>query len=231
MTKAETGQVQQDAPRPDEAGGTQDRSRRRTRSALSQSTILKAALQEFSDKGFDGARVDEIALRSGVQKNLIYYYFKSKDGLFTAVLEQMYETLRKRQKDLEIRHMDPVEGMRKLVQFTAKVWLQHPEFLNILSSENLLGGRHVREAAGIREMYNPLLETIKQLLDKGRETGIFRPDIDAVDLYISITGLTAYYLDRRHTLGAIFGEKLMSPSRVKQRIDHSVDMILRYLKN
>jgi TetR/AcrR family transcriptional regulator len=204
--------------------------RRRAGTGKSQETILKAALQEFSDKGFDGARVDEIALRSGVQKNLIYYYFDSKDGLFLAVLERMYETIRLRQKDLSIRGMDPVEGMKKLVIFTSRVWLQNPEFLNLLSSENLLGGRHVRGSTTIPALYNPLLETIKTLLDRGVELGLFRENIDPIDLYISITALPAYYFDRRHTLSAVFGSKLMSPTRVKQRVEHSVDMILRYLK-
>ncbi|MEN3365522.1 MAG: hypothetical protein V7606_2796 [Burkholderiales bacterium] len=231
MTKAASTKTKRAAsPKPTDEGTTKKVRSKKTGVSQAQETILQAALQEFSDKGFDGARVDEIALRAGVQKNLIYYYFDSKDGLFLAVLERMYQTLRKKQNDLKIRGMDPVEGMKKLVLFTARVWLQHPEFLNLLSSENLLGGRHVRGSTTIPTLYNPLLETIKELLDRGVEQGLFRKNIDVVDLYISITALPGYYFDRRHTLASIFGEKLMSPARVKQRLDHSVDMILRYLK-
>ena len=50
--------------------------------------ILAAALQEFAAKGIDGARVDTIAARAGVNKQLLYYYFDSKDGLFRAVLRE-----------------------------------------------------------------------------------------------------------------------------------------------
>src|SRR5438034_10055952 len=50
--------------------------------------ILAAALQEFSAKGIDGARVDAIAARARVNKQLLYYYFDSKDGLFRAVLRE-----------------------------------------------------------------------------------------------------------------------------------------------
>jgi TetR/AcrR family transcriptional regulator len=232
MTKKDPPKAKPVALDASQEEGTKKKKAGRTKTGTSptQEAILKAALQEFSDKGFDGARVDEIALRSGAQKYLIYYYFKSKDGLFLAVLEHMYATLRKRQKDLSIRDMDPMEGMKKLIVFTARVWLQHPEFLNLLSSENLLGGRHVKGSTALPALYNPLLDTIRTLLDRGVALGVFRADIDVVDLYISITALPAYYFDRRHTLGAIFGDKLMSPARVKQRIDHSVDMILRYLK-
>ena len=88
--------------------------------------ILDGALAEFSEKGFDGARNDEIALRAGVNKILLYHHYGSKDGLFTALLERTYDTIRGRQKDLQLRGMDPVEGMRKLVIFTGRIWVRFP---------------------------------------------------------------------------------------------------------
>jgi len=58
----------------------------RVSSQITRSRILSAATSEFAEKGYDGARVDDIAILSGLQKNVIYYYFKSKEGLFTEVL-------------------------------------------------------------------------------------------------------------------------------------------------
>jgi TetR/AcrR family transcriptional regulator len=185
---------------------------------------------EFADKGYDGARVDDIALHGGVNKNLIYHHFGSKDGLFEAVLEYTYEAIRKRQKDLELRHMDPVIGMRKLVIFTGRIWVQLPHFQRLLHSENLHEGRHVRQSSKIPKMYDPLLETIRDLLDRGVASGQFRPNIDPVDLYISITALTAHYIGNRYTFEAIFGKQLMTPKRIRQRFDHAAEMILRYVE-
>lgn len=205
------------APQP------QERSRR------TREMILDGAFAEFSTKGFDGARIDEIALRAGVNKNLLYHHFGNKDGLFTALLERMYETIRQRQDDLQIRSLDPVQAIRKLVIFTGSVWVQHPEFLRLLQSENLNGGRHVHASEKISSMYNPLLATINDVLERGAQAGKFRENLDAMDLYISISSLTAHYITNCHTFEAIFNRRLMTGERIKKRLEHAADMIERYV--
>jgi TetR/AcrR family transcriptional regulator len=202
----------------------------RNSSSGTRAAIMAAAVAEFAEKGYDGARVDEIAMHAGVNKNLLYHHFGSKDALFTAVLEYTYEAIRRRQKDLQLRHMDPVTGMRKLVIFTGRIWVQLPHFPRLLHSENLHEGHHVRQSTKIPKMYDPLLDTIRDLLDRGVASGQFRPNIDPVDLYISITALTAHYISNRYTFEAIFGKQLMTPKRIKQRFDHAAEMILRYVQ-
>jgi TetR/AcrR family transcriptional regulator len=208
-----------------------EKSASRPSSIGTRSAIMSAAVREFADKGYDGARVDEIAMHAGVNKNLLYHHFGSKDGLFAAVLEYTYEAIRRRQKDLELRDMDPVTGMRKLVIFTGRIWVQLPEFQRLLHSENLHEGEHVRRSKSIPRMYNPLLDTIRDLLDRGVKSGQFRQGIDVIDLYVSITALTAHYITNRYTFEAIFGKRLMTPRRIQQRLDHAADMILRYVQN
>jgi len=202
----------------------------RESSRKTRETIIATALAEFASKGYDGGRVDEIALKAGINKNVLYHHFGNKDDLFTAVLEHTYDAIRSHQKDLQIRGMDPVTGMRRLVVFTGQVWLRFPEYQRILASENLNQGKHIAGSALIREMYNPLLDTIRGLLARGTAEGLFRENVDAVDLYISITSLTAHYVSNRYTFEAIFGQRLMTAQRVKQRLDHAADMVLRYLQ-
>jgi TetR/AcrR family transcriptional regulator len=192
--------------------------------------ILQAATREFADKGLDGARVDEIARTAKANKNMLYHYFGNKEQLFTAVLERAYETIRTMQSDISIRGMAPEEGMRKLVDFTGRIWIEFPEFNRLLSSENLHEAKHVKGSPKIVAMYNPLLETIQELLDRGAESGVFRRGIDPIDLYISISALSAHYTANRHTFEAIFRTKLMTKKRLAQRRDHVADMILRYLR-
>lgn len=193
--------------------------------------ILEGALQEFSEKGFDGARIDQIALRSGVNKNLLYHHYGNKDGLFTALLERTYERIRKLQNDFELKDQDPVEAIRKLVIFTGKIWVQFPQFLRLLASENLNGGRHVKQSAFISAIYQPLLVNLTQILDRGLEQGVFKRKADPIELYISIASLTAHYISNHHTLEAIFGSSLMTPSRIKQRLEHAADMVSAYLES
>jgi TetR/AcrR family transcriptional regulator len=201
----------------------------RDSSLRTREMILEGAMQEFADRGFDGARMDQIALRAGVNKNLLYHHYGSKDGLFSALLEHMYGKIRERQADLELRDKDPVDAIRRLVIFTGKVWVQYPEFLRLLQSENLNGGRHVSASPNISQLYEPLLGTLHELLERGRKSRAFRDDVDPVDLYISISALTAHYINNRHTFQAIFGQSLMSPQRIKQRLEHAADMVVAYL--
>ncbi|MCX7152525.1 MAG: TetR/AcrR family transcriptional regulator [Proteobacteria bacterium] len=209
------------------AGGATPRMR--VSSLKTRETILAAATIEFAEKGYDGAHMDEIAVRAGIQKNVLYYYFGSKEGLFTAVLERTYESIRARQEEAGIRDLDPVGAMRKLVFFTGENWGRHPEFLRLLQSENLNKGRHIRSSKTIPRMYNPLLDAIREQLARGAAAGVFRDDIDPVDLYISITSLSAHYVSHQHTFEAIFGRRLMTPQRMKQRLEHAADMVVRYL--
>lgn len=209
------------------AGGAAPRMRES--SLRTRESILAAATTDFAEKGYDGAHMDEIAVRSGIQKNVLYYYFGSKDGLFTAVLERTYESIRARQEEAGIRDLDPVEAMRKLVFFTGQNWGRHPEFLRLLQSENINKGRHIRASKTIPRLYNPLLEAIGELLERGAAAGVFRNGIDPVDLYISITSLSAHYVSHQHTFEAIFQRRLMTPQRMKQRLEHAADMVVRYL--
>lgn len=191
--------------------------------------ILDAALEEFSAKGFDAGRVDEIALRAGVQKNVIYYYFGSKDDLFTAVLEATYAAIRARQQDLELRRQEPVAAMRQLVVFTGRIWMEQPHFQRLLHSANLHGARHVRRSARIAQLYDPLVRTLRELVERGQAAGRFRADVDPVDLYISISSLTAHYVSHHHTFEALFDRRLMTPARVRARLEHAADMVVAYL--
>lgn len=192
--------------------------------------ILDAAVEEFAAKGFDGGRVEEIALRAGVQKNVLYYYFGSKDDLFTAVLEATYAAIRARQQDLELRRLAPEDAMRQLVVFTGRIWMEQPQFQRLLHSANLHGAKHVRRSARIAQLYDPLIETLRELLARGQREGHFRDDVDPVDLYISISSLTAHYVSHHHTFEALFDRKLMTPARVRARLDHAAEMVVSYLR-
>ncbi len=206
------------------------RKRVRRTAALSKEKILKAAITEFALKGLDGARVDEVARRSGINKTLLYHHIGNKDRLFTAALEATYQTIRERQRDFLARQMDPETGVRELVHLLMSIWVEHPEYGKLLASENFHGGKHVKRSKLIGEMYQQLVETLNDLLQKGVEQGIFRPGIDAIDLYISISSLSAYYVAHQHTLHALFHLDVMNPQRLRQRENHILDMILRYVR-
>jgi AcrR family transcriptional regulator len=202
----------------------------RTRDAdRTQQAILRAAMTEFADKGLGGARIDAIAERAGVNKRLIYYYFDAKDGLFLAVLEQTYADIRTAEQALHLEAADPVEAVRRLVAFTWQHYVAHPEFLNLLNSENLHRARHLKQSKRIREMNSPLIQTLADVLERGRSAGLFRGGIDPVQLYISIAGLSYFYLSNNPTLSTIFGRDLMSGKALAERLSHITEVVMGYV--
>jgi AcrR family transcriptional regulator len=166
----------------------------------SQKDILDAALAEFAEHGLGGARMDRIAERAGVNKRLIYYYFESKESLFLAVLERAYEGIRGEEQQLNLTQVEPVEAIRRLIAFTWNYYIEHPEFLTLLNSENLHRARHLEGSKRARELNSPLIRTLGEVLERGRADGVFRGGIDPVQLYISIAGLSYFYLGNTHTL-------------------------------
>ncbi len=188
--------------------------------------ILAAATEEFARYGLGGARVDRIADRAGANKRMLYYYFRDKDNLFLAALEGSYARIRAAERGLDLEHVEPREALRRLVQFTWDYFLQHPEFLTLLNSENLHKGRHVQRSRSVPSMHTPLVETLGVVLRRGEKLGVFRKGIDPVHLYISIAGEGYFYLSNRYTLSQIFGRDLMAKKALAERARHIVDMIL-----
>jgi AcrR family transcriptional regulator len=195
----------------------------------SQNTILAAARDEFADHGLGGARMDRIAERAGLNKRLIYYYFEDKDRLFQAVLEQAYLQIREEERKLNLLGLKPAEALRRLVEFTWNYYLAHPEFLSLLNSENLQAARHLQDSERAREMNSPLIATLGEILERGRKEGSFRGGVDPLQLYVSIAGLSYFYLSNHHTLSAIFGRDLMTVRAKNERLTHMCDVILGYV--
>ena len=192
--------------------------------------ILDAATKHFSMKGYDGARIDDIMRLSRVSKNLIYHYFGSKENLFIAVLEQAYRGMHEYQTTWSLDVTSPVDGIRKLVQSTFSYWRDSPEFIGLLNSENFHKGRHLRKSNLSKASYTTLLGKIAVLLKEGESAGLFRSNVDPVELYISISALAYHYLSNRYTLSYLLDRKLSNEAEMKARVAHIEDITLGYLQ-
>jgi AcrR family transcriptional regulator len=192
--------------------------------------ILAAAQAEFAGKGLAGARVDEIARRAGANKRMLYHYFGNKEALFLLTLERAYEQIRTAERALNLARLAPPAAMRRLVGFTFDYLAQNPHFITLLNSENLHEARHLKTSRRIREMHSAMIEMIAGVLHRGAAGGDFRAGIDAVQLFISVTGISYFYFSNRHTLSAIFGRDLMAPAAMRERREHAIDVILEYLR-
>jgi TetR/AcrR family transcriptional regulator len=198
-----------------------ERSRRR---------ILAAASNEFASKGYDGARIDEIVRRGKINKNLLYYYFGSKEKLFVAVLEVAYADLRRRQDALALDNATPEDAIRRLVAGLFHYWRESEAFIGFLTSENLYKAKHIKKSKVASEAYQKLIESLSEVLKAGASQGVFRSDVDPVNLYISISGLSYKYFSNQYTLSSALGKDLTSEAALKTRLKHVEEVILSYLR-
>lgn len=192
--------------------------------------ILAAATEEFAHHGLGGARVDRIARRAGANKRMLYYYFGSKEDLFLAALEEAYAHIRSAEHELDLEHRDPREALKRLVEFTWNYYLEHPEFMTLLATENLHKGSHVHRSKRVQRLHTPLVDTLRDILRRGERARLFRRGIDPVQLYISIAGEGYFYLSNRYTLSRIFDRDLMAPRALAARAGHIADLVLNAVR-
>jgi TetR/AcrR family transcriptional regulator len=190
--------------------------------------ILKHATDEFARIGFEGARVDRIAERCRLSKNMLYYYFKSKEGLFVAVLEHMYQGLRDQQKDLSVRASDPLLAMEQLIHHTFYALEGNPSAIRLMNEENKHRAKYIRKSERMRDLYNPLVETISFVLERGRKDGIFRSALDPEIVYLTLSSLCYHYLSNQYTLEIALDRDLGSEKARKGWLDHVVHVVLLF---
>lgn len=215
--RANTSEAAETKPRQRDAEATRAR-------------ILEAAKSEFSALGLGGARVDVIADRAGANKRMIYHYFGSKEALFTAVLEEAYLSIRHAERALDLEHLSPREALTTLVRFTWNYYLENPEFLTLVNSENLHKARHVANSAPIREESRRFVGMVRDILDRGVAEGVFRPGIDPVQLNITIAAIGYYYLTNRHTGAIIFERDFEAPAALDARLAFNIETVMRLVE-
>jgi AcrR family transcriptional regulator len=205
------------APRPRDAERT-------------KAEILRAAREEFCEQGFNGARVDAIAARAKANKRLLYHYFGNKEALYSAVLFDAYQEIRRGERELSLSQHDPVEAMDRMVRFTFRHFLANPWFPRLLAVENLQNARFLKQLKDIPALHSPLMAELKDILARGEAEGVFRTGVDPMQLYISIAGLGYFYVSNMKTLSVIFDRDLSQFSMIQEREAQAVQMVLDYLR-
>lgn len=204
--------------------------RNRRNPEATRASILASAQIEFAEFGLGGGRIDRIAKRAKANKQLVYYYFGSKDDLYRAALEATYTEIREREKELDLTALPPVDAMKRLIEFSLDYLNEHREFIRLVADENAQGARHLRESELAKRTNSPLLGLISQTLDRGAQTGVFRAGIDPLNLYISIAGMTFFYFANGATLSTIFGRDLNGGEAIEAYREHIVSLTMNGLK-
>ena len=192
--------------------------------------ILVAAHDEFALHGLSGARVDAIAARTNTVKRMIYYYFGSKEGLYLAVLERAYAAIREEEAGLALDLLEPREAVQRMMEFTFDYHEAHPDFVRLVSIENINQGRFIAQSKTIRDINITVVDALRRILDRGAREGIFRAGLDAVDVHMLISSISIFRVANRHTFGTLFPNDLPDAAQREKHRAFMVDVVLRTLE-
>jgi AcrR family transcriptional regulator len=191
--------------------------------------ILEVATREFAERGYAGARVDEIAARMRTTKRMIYYYFGGKEQLFVAVLERAYAEIRHAEQEVDVDQLDPLSALRRIAELTFDHHESHPDFIRLVSIENIHRARHMARSAAIANLGTPAIDVLARILERGRAEGVIRREIDAVDLHMMISAFCVFRVANRHTFGTLFERDLIDPELRERYRAMLGDMVVDYV--
>jgi AcrR family transcriptional regulator len=197
--------------------------------ADTRTEILDVATDEFALNGLSGSRVDEIADRTRTSKRMIYYHFKSKEGLYRAVLERLYEGIRSLDSQMDVESLSPRDAIRRIVEITFDHHADHPNFVRLVMVENIHQARSLAKLPKVRRRNQEVIKLLERILQHGQADGVFRRDVSALDLHLLISGLCFFRMSNRHTFGWLFDCDLTAPAARKAHREMTCDLVDRYL--
>lgn len=195
---------------------------------VTQLDILEVATAEFAQHGFHGGRVDEIAAKTRTTKRMIYYYFEGKEQLYVAVLERAYAVIRAAEQELNVDESDPKAAIRQLAELTFDHHESHPDFIRLVSIENIARGEHMTSGA-FGDLNSPAINLIGKILARGYAEDVFVRKIDPLDLHLMISSFAFFRVANQYTITAIFGRNPMDPALRAHYRKMTGDLVVDYL--
>jgi TetR/AcrR family transcriptional regulator len=188
-------------------------------------TLLRIATREFAAHGFTGVHLETLAAQAGITRAMIYYYFEGREGLYAAVLKEAYRAIWQAEQAINTDDLPPDEALRKLVRFRVDYYIDHPDFVALLAIENQHEARYFKALRAAMTTSTESLARTAAVLAKGQASGLFRADLDVLDLYQLIVSLCFFNVSNRHTFGTIFKRKWSDAAKVYAFV---ADAVLRF---
>jgi len=163
--------------------------------------IINIAMEEFSQKGLAGARIDEIAERPASQE-----------------------------QSSRFEDLPPEEALRAMVGHNFDYHYEHPEFVRLVMNENLHHGEHINQIESMKTRNRSVIDQLGAILAKGEKSGVFRAGIDPVDLHIAISALSFYNVANRYTFLCNFDVDFAKPATRARRREQIVQIVMSWVK-
>lgn len=202
---------------------------RKARSTRTIENIIKVATEEFALYALAGARVDRIANKTATSKRMIYYHFGSKDGLYKEVLKRAYLGIRENENRLNLDSLTPEDALRALVGFTYDYDQAHPHFVRLVMAENLNQAHFLERIDPATLASAGIIMQLSRILERGRQMGLFRRELDAIDVHMTISALCFFRVSNNFTFRALFGRDFLSQPASERHKKTVCEAVLRLL--
>ena len=191
----------------------------------SRAAILKAAVADFAREGVAGARTDAIARSAGVNKALLYYYYKDKEALYDAVLDDVFSGARSAVQNALKQPLPPRERLVGYVSAHFNYIASHLPYHRIVNAEFLRAGRDPSRMQRVAQQYfRPIFSAIAALLKEGAESGDFR-QVDPLHFIPSMISVIVFYFTTAPIMSVLTGFDPMSTQRLAARRGAVIDFI------
>lgn len=187
-----------------------------------QAVILAAAEEEFAQHGLTATRTEAIAAKTGVAKSMIYYYFKSKEGLYRAVLERSQAELLQTSQELGLDHLAPEVALERFLTALLDCVSRNPKLPTIMFHEAVQNqGKYYKHSSSLS-----IDTTLVKILERGVTTGVFR-QLNPFQSAINIMGTCLFYFIgagniQQHSQG----NELLSKAMLQQHTQEAIALVL-----
>src|SRR5262249_7572422 len=190
-----------------------------------RAAILKAAVREFAREGVAGARTDAIARSAGVNKALLYYYFKDKEALYQAVLDEVFGGARAVIENALSQRLPPRERLAAYIRAHFDYIASNPLYPRIVHAEFLRAGKDPSRLQRVAKQYfQPIFVNIAALLREGAECGDFRY-VNPIHFIPSMISVIVFYFITAPVMKVMLGRDPLSPESLAERRAVIVDFI------
>lgn len=160
---------------------------------------------------------------------MVYHYYGSKNDLYIACLERVYTEIRTEEHALNLLELEPLQAIKRLVEFTFDHMQNNPDFVRLAGVENTQGGKHIKKIRSVSNAAAQLIDNIEAILKRGERAGSVKKGLDAFQLYISILSLSYMHLSNRYTISITYGRAMSDKQWLADRRKHVTEMIVNYV--
>jgi TetR/AcrR family transcriptional regulator len=192
----------------------------------SRAAILDAAIEEFAEHGIAGARTDAIARAAGVNKALLYYYFKDKEAIYQAVLDHVFSGLRDTVVPKLEGNLPPRERVLNYLGAYFDYIANNPRFPRVVQGEWIRSGSdRIGQMKRVAQSYfRPIYQRLGEVLREGIEAGEFRP-IDPMHFVPSMVAVIVFYFSAAPVIKTLMKVDPLAPEQIAVRRAFVLDFI------